>query len=61
MKLNKNSTAVFLTIYGVITLAGRFMAESALRVGFVTSMLIGLVLISIILVLFKTGFLTLKD
>ena len=47
-------------IYGVVTLTGRFIIESAFNMTFVTSLLIGIVLLGFLGILFKIGFLTLK-
>ncbi|MEM9857989.1 MAG: hypothetical protein AAF843_11555 [Bacteroidota bacterium] len=60
MKLSRNATILFLTIYGVITLTGRFIIESAFNMTFVTSLLIGIMLLGFLEILFKIGFLTLK-
>ncbi|MEM9299172.1 MAG: hypothetical protein AAF149_04005 [Bacteroidota bacterium] len=60
MKLNRNASIIFLTIYGIVTLIGRFIIEPAFNMTFVTSLLIGITLLGFLGILFKMRFLTLK-
>lgn len=61
MRLNKNITILFISIYGTITLIGRFYFESAYHIGFITSIGLGVFSLALLWVLFKVGFLTLKE
>lgn len=61
MKLNRNASILFLVIYGIITLSGRLWIESALNMGIVNSLMIGVFFIMFIVLLFRFGFLTLKE
>ncbi|MEM8568564.1 MAG: hypothetical protein AAGF85_19055 [Bacteroidota bacterium] len=60
MKLTRNASIIFLAIYGIVTLTGRFIIESAFNMTFVTSLLIGIMLLGFLGILFKMRFLTLK-
>ncbi|MBL6446634.1 hypothetical protein JMN32_09950 [Fulvivirga sp. 29W222] len=61
MKLNKNITILFISIYGTLTLIGRFYFESAYNVGFLASVGVGALSLALLWGLFKIGFLTLKE
>ena len=61
MKLKRNASILFLLIYGMITIVGRFHIESTFNVGFLTSLLIGISFLGVLGLLFKMGFLTLKE
>ncbi|TRX50886.1 hypothetical protein FNH22_24860 [Fulvivirga sp. M361] len=60
MKLKRETSIVFLLVYGVITVAARFYFEMKFNVDFLTSFLLGVSLLGALGLLFKMGFLTLN-
>lgn len=61
MKLKRNGSIIFIIIYGMITLGGRFYLESVLHIGVINSVMIGVFFLTFLLILFKLKFLTLKE
>ncbi|MFA0962414.1 hypothetical protein AB9P05_11480 [Roseivirga sp. BDSF3-8] len=60
MKVNRTATILFLILYGLITFVGRLYIEPFLGVSPLGSLAIGLLSIGFVIMLFRTGFLTLQ-
>lgn len=60
MKVNRTATILFLIVYGLITFIGRLYIEPVIGVSPLGSMAIGILSIGFVVMLFKTGFLTLQ-